>query len=184
MTAADYVTMASDPHVLGDPLLKTQHFIGATRWEKLSDTEVVGWHQLRVPHQKYTDESRTEIAVKGHAHGTNQHWYRKVDGVWKFAGLAPEIRWGEFDFDKVFAGGRETFGDEENVLKDMAVTNGFNGEVTNSKNVQASTDGEAAHTATGIESTLENMPAQVKAQLVDEAPGAYNGHSMGSLIEA
>ena len=109
MPADEYVAMASDPHVLGDPLLKTQHFIGASKWEKVSDTEVVGWHQLRVPHQRYTDESRKEVAVKGHAHGSNQHWYRKVDGAWKFAGLAVEIRWGEFEFDKVFARGEEKF---------------------------------------------------------------------------
>jgi hypothetical protein len=63
-----------------------------------------------VPHQRWTDASRSAVAVKGHAHSTNTHWYRKVDGVWKFAGLCPEIRWGEYDFDKVFAGGRDEFG--------------------------------------------------------------------------
>jgi len=112
MPAEEFVTMASDPKVLGNPLLKTQHFIGGTKWEKVSDDEIVGWHQLRVPHQKYTDATMTEVAVKGHAHSTNQHWYRKIDGEWKFAGLNPNIRWSEFDFDKVFEEGRETFGEE------------------------------------------------------------------------
>ena len=111
MPAAEFVQMASDPNVLGDPLLKTQHFIGGTRWEKVSDTEIIGWHQLRVPHQKYTDESRAKVAVKGHAHSTNKHWYKKVDGEWKFAGLSPDIRWFEYDFDKVFASGRDSFGE-------------------------------------------------------------------------
>ena len=46
--------------------------------------------------------------MKGHAHSTNQHWYKKVDGEWKFAGLNPDIRWGEYDFDKIFAAGRES----------------------------------------------------------------------------
>lgn len=68
---------------------------------------------MRVPHQKYKDASMKEVAVKGHAHSTNQHWYKKVDGVWKFAGLSPDIRWSEYDFDKVFEEGRETFGEEE-----------------------------------------------------------------------
>lgn len=103
--------MASDPNVLGDPLLKTQHFIGGTKWEKVSDDEMIGYHQLRVPHQKYTDESQKHVAVKGHAHSYNKHWYRKVDGVWKFAGLSPDIRWFEYDFDKVFASGRDAFGE-------------------------------------------------------------------------
>ncbi|KAI0141981.1 Scytalone dehydratase [Pestalotiopsis sp. NC0098] len=112
MPAEEFIAMISDKAVLGDPLLMTQHFIGGTKWEKISDTEVIGVHQLRVPHQRYTDETRTVVAVKGHAHSTNTHWYRKVDGEWKFAGLCPEIRWGEFDFDKVFANGREAFGTE------------------------------------------------------------------------
>ena len=111
MPAEEFVKMASDPNVLGDPLLKTQHFIGGTKWEKVSDDEMIGYHQLRVPHQKYTDESQKHVAVKGHAHSYNKHWYRKVDGVWKFAGLSPDIRWFEYDFDKVFASGRDAFGE-------------------------------------------------------------------------
>ena len=127
LPADEYVAMASDPHVLGDPLLKTQHFIGSSKWEKVSDTEVIGWHQLRVPHQRYTDETKTAVAVKGHAHGTNQHWYKKVDGKWKFAGLAVEIKWGEFDLDKVFASGRDTFGEseKEKLVDEAAVMTGI-----------------------------------------------------------
>ncbi|OCK95298.1 scytalone dehydratase-like protein [Cenococcum geophilum 1.58] len=111
MPAEEFITMISDPNVLGNPLLKTQHFIGGTKWEKVSDDEIIGHHQLRVPHQKYTDATRKEVAVKGHAHSTNTHWYKKIDGEWKFAGLNPEIRWSEYDFDKVFESGRDSFGD-------------------------------------------------------------------------
>ncbi|KAF6803652.1 scytalone dehydratase [Colletotrichum musicola] len=113
MPAEEFIAMISDKSVLGNPLLKTQHFIGGSRWEKVSDTEVIGHHQLRVPHQRYTDASRKEVAVKGHAHSYNMHWYRKVNGVWKFAGLNPEIRWSEYDFEAVFADGRDSFGDEQ-----------------------------------------------------------------------
>ena len=129
MPAVEYVAMASDPHVLCDPLLKTQHFIGSSKWEYVSENEAIGWHQLRVPHQRYTDESRKQVAVKGHAHGSNQHWYKKIDGVWKFAGLAPIIRWGEFDFESVFASGRETFGEQEKVEEQVAVAAGVLAEV-------------------------------------------------------
>jgi scytalone dehydratase len=111
MPAEEFVAMASDPAVLGNPLLKTQHFIGGTRWEKVSDDEMIGYHQLRVPHQRYTDETRSQVAVKGHAHSFNKHWYKKVDGEWKFAGLCPDIRWFEYDFDKVFSEGRDSFGE-------------------------------------------------------------------------
>ncbi|KAF2429438.1 Scytalone dehydratase plus inhibitor [Tothia fuscella] len=110
MPASEFLAMASDPKVLGNPLLKTQHFIGGSRYEKVSDTEVIGYHQLRVPHQRYTDKSMKEVAMKGHAHSTNKHWYKKINGVWKFAGLNPDIRWGEFDFDRIFEEGREAEG--------------------------------------------------------------------------
>lgn len=140
LPADEYVAMASDPHVLGNPLLKTQHFIGSSKWEKVSDTEVIGWHQLRVPHQKYTDESKTTVAVKGHAHGTNQHWYKKVDGVWKFAGLAVEIKWAEFDLDKVFASGRDTFGEseKEKMLDGASVITGIPGDAADSSTPESS----------------------------------------------
>ncbi|KAF3770600.1 Scytalone dehydratase complexed with tight-binding inhibitor Carpropamid [Cryphonectria parasitica EP155] len=110
MPASEFLAMISDTSVLGNPLLCTQHFIGGSRWEKVSDTEVIGHHQLRVPHQVYTDASLQEVRLKGHAHSYNKHWYRKVNGVWKFAGLAPDIRWGEYEFDKIFQSGRANFG--------------------------------------------------------------------------
>lgn len=117
MPAEEFIAMISDQAVLGSPLLRTQHFIGGSRWEKVSDTEVIGHHQLRVPHQVYTDASLKEVKCKGHAHSYNKHWYRKVDGVWKFAGLAPEIRWSEYDFEKVFASGKEAYGEKEEEQK-------------------------------------------------------------------
>ena len=55
----------------------------------------------------------SKVAVKGHAHSTNTHWYKKIDGVWKFAGLNPDIRWTEYDFDKVFEQGRNEMGDSK-----------------------------------------------------------------------
>lgn len=117
MPLEEYIGMISSPDVLGDPLLMTQHFIGQSRWEKVSEDEVVGWHQLRVPHQRYKDATRKEVVVKGHAHSANQHWYKRVNGEWKFAGLNPNIRWGEFDFEKVFESGREKLGDSEEEIK-------------------------------------------------------------------
>jgi scytalone dehydratase len=111
MPADEYIAMVSDTHTLGNPLLRTQHFIGGTRWEKVSDDEVIGYHQLRVPHQRYADTTQTKVICKGHAHSANTHWYKKVDGVWKFAGLCPDIRWFEYDFDKIFESGRDSFGE-------------------------------------------------------------------------
>ena len=159
MPATDYVAMASDPTVLGDPLLKTQHFIGSSKWEYVSEDEAIGWHQLRVPHQRYTDESMKEVAVKGHAHGSNQHWYKKIDGVWKFAGLAPIIRWGEFDFESVFASGRETFGEQKKVEEQVAIAAGVSADVgVPPSSTNAAADGISA---TAMDTQLEEEQAQL-----------------------
>lgn len=103
MTAADYMQMITDPGFLGDPTIKTQHLMGACWWEKVSDTEVIGHHQIRAAHQVYTAPD-LQVKLRGHAHGSNEHYYRKVDGVWKFAGLKPTLRWKELRFDDVFQG--------------------------------------------------------------------------------
>lgn len=163
MPATEYVAMASDPHVLGNPLLKTQHFIGSSKWEYVSETEAIGWHQLRVPHQRYTDESRKEVAIKGHAHGSNQHWYRKIDGVWKFAGLAPIIRWGEFDFEGVFANGRETFGEQGKMEEQVAVAAGVSAEVGDS------------HPEAKLKSHAQSAPLETPALPQGTADSSNNG---------
>jgi scytalone dehydratase len=105
--------MASDPKVLGNPCLRTQHLVGGvSKWVKTSETEITGYHQMRVAHQKYADESLAEVVMKGHAHGKGTMWYRKVEGIWKFAGIEPDIRWGEYDHDKIFHDGQKGFGEK------------------------------------------------------------------------
>ncbi|KAF4581218.1 conidial pigment biosynthesis scytalone dehydratase Arp1 [Ophiocordyceps camponoti-floridani] len=104
MPAEEFMAMVSSDGFLGDPCVKTQHLLGATRWEPVSDTEVIGNHQLRAAHQVYEEPELINVKVKGHGHATNKHFYKKVDGVWKFAGLAPLVRWNEHEFEKVFKG--------------------------------------------------------------------------------
>jgi scytalone dehydratase len=104
MTPDEYIAMVSDPGFMGDPLLQTQHLIGMSKWEKTRDDEIVGHHQMRVGNLRYKDESRQVEEMKGHSHASNTHYYKKVDGVWKFAGLRPEVRWNEYDFEHVFTG--------------------------------------------------------------------------------
>ena len=102
MPAEQFVGMASDQKFLGNARLKTQHFVGATKWLQEGENEITGYHQMRVAHQKYADDELKEVALKGHAHGKGTFWYRKVDDVWKFAGIEPDIRWSEYDHDKIF----------------------------------------------------------------------------------
>lgn len=107
MPAEQFIRMASDDKFLGNARIKTQHFVGATKWAsqpagEADEAAMTGYHQMRVAHQKYKDDGLTEVAVKGHAHGKGTVWYRKVEGVWKFAGIEPDIRWSEYDHDKIF----------------------------------------------------------------------------------
>lgn len=104
MSAEKFVEMISSNGFLGDPLVKTQHLLGATVWESISDTEVIGHHQLRAAHLRFTGPDMQRVDRRGHSHATNEHFYRKVNGVWKFAGLRPNVRLNEFDFDKIFKG--------------------------------------------------------------------------------
>jgi scytalone dehydratase len=102
MDAEDFMAMVADQGFLGDPTIKTQHLLGQTWWEKISDTEVIGHHQLRAAHQVYTTPELHTVKLKGHGHASNEHYYRKVNGVWKFAGLRPTVRWNEHRFEDVF----------------------------------------------------------------------------------
>jgi scytalone dehydratase len=113
MPLDEFVAMASNTRFLGNPLLKTQHFVGLGAWQKVSENEIIGTHQLRVAHQRYTDASLRDVAVKGHAHGVGTIWYRLVEGEWKFAGVCPQIRWTEYNYDDVFAEGKSQFGEHE-----------------------------------------------------------------------
>ncbi|KAB8304577.1 hypothetical protein EYC80_003956 [Monilinia laxa] len=102
MPAEQFIAMASDQKVLGNRRLKTQHLVGVTKWVQTSENEITGYHQMRVAHQRYKDDELKEVEIKGHAHGKGTVWYRKVDEVWKFAGIEPDIRWGEYDHEKIF----------------------------------------------------------------------------------
>ena len=113
MPADEFVQMAYDPKVLGDSRLKTQHFVGASKWIRTSETEITGYHQMRVAHQKYADDTMTEVTAASHAHGKGTMWYRKVDGEWKFAGIEPDIRWSIYSHDKIFEEGKEKFGERD-----------------------------------------------------------------------
>lgn len=103
LPAPDLIAIASAPTFLGNPRIKTQHFVGAaTKWVRKSDTEVTGHHQMRVAHQKYRDDELKDVLAQGHCHGGAIIHYRKVEGEWKWAGVEPVLRWTEFDHGKIF----------------------------------------------------------------------------------
>ena len=102
MPAEDFVNLASNEHFLGNERIKTQHLIGAGKWVQTNDGEMLSYNQMRVAHQKYKDNEMNEVLYTGHAHGKATVHFRMIDGNWRFAGLEPDIRWSEGDYDKIF----------------------------------------------------------------------------------
>ncbi len=96
MPADEYMAMVQNPSFLGDPCTMTQHLVGATYYEK------IGRHQIRAAHQVYAAPDLKKIKFKGHAHASNIHHYRKIDGVWRLAGIKPTVLWSEYDFWSVW----------------------------------------------------------------------------------
>lgn len=93
--------MVSSAIFLGDPLIRTQHLMGASKYERVSGDEVIGFHQIRAAHQRYAPDGVT-VENRGHGHSFIQHWYKRIDGTWKLSGLCPRVYWNELDFDRIF----------------------------------------------------------------------------------
>lgn len=83
--------------MIGDVRLKTQHFLGASKWVVLDDGSVQVDHQIRVAHQRYKNKDLAEVVNKGHAHGVTQHVYKKVNEAWLITRVAPSLNWFEHD---------------------------------------------------------------------------------------
>ncbi|OJJ40776.1 hypothetical protein ASPWEDRAFT_98518, partial [Aspergillus wentii DTO 134E9] len=108
MPASSFRTMISGPDFLGDPLIRTQHFIGATKWEKISSTLLEGHHQLRTTHHRFAEPIRgnnsesvvAPVQFKSHVYAKFR--YVNMDGGWKWGGLECRIRWNDGPINKLF----------------------------------------------------------------------------------
>ena len=92
----------SSSALLGNPLLVTQHLLGAAKWTVRSETEIVSVHQVRAAHQRFEDAGRKAVAAKGHGHAIIEHQYSLIEGQWKLSGLCPTASWHEHDFERIF----------------------------------------------------------------------------------
>ena len=119
LPASDFVAMVSSPDFLGDPNLDTQHHMGAFKLRKVSPDEIEGKWQIRAAHQRYQDEgvrypgaertAKTKhgekaVLLVGNSHAIITLVYRRVEGVWKWAGIETDILWNENGFDEMFTG--------------------------------------------------------------------------------
>ena len=62
---------------------------------------------------RFQDETHTVETKRGHSHATNEFYFKRLwieeegrDGrwEWKWAGLKPEVRWNEYEFETIFGG--------------------------------------------------------------------------------
>ena len=102
MSSESYVALVSSESVLGNPLIKTQHLLGSTSWQRISDATTIGRHQIRAAHQRYGDGSLERVVAHGHTHGLNVFTYEEIQGKWKLRRLQALARWVEGDLRQVF----------------------------------------------------------------------------------
>ena len=120
MPAHEFVTMMKNPLFLGDPNIVSQHLLGLSKWEKISDKEVVSQHQSRAAHIRYEEGQKgKKIAAKGHGHGRVEMRYKLVEEnaregtVWKWAGIKTKVHFNEYEFEKVFLGSAGKFEEDK-----------------------------------------------------------------------
>lgn len=111
--------MMKDPLFLGDPNIDSQHLLGGSRWEKISENEIVSHHQVRAAHMRWED-GRKKVAAKGHGHGLVAMTYKLVEGRWKWAGIKTKVRFNEHEFEKIFLGSAGKFDEESEVVASSA----------------------------------------------------------------
>jgi scytalone dehydratase len=116
MPAKSFVEMMKNPLFLGDRNIDSQHLLGLSKWRKTSDTEIVSQHQSRAAHMRW-NEGREDIAAKGHGHGLVTMFYRKVDGEWKWGGIATKVDFNEHHFEDVFVGSAGKFDKDGNTIE-------------------------------------------------------------------
>ncbi|OCL15441.1 Scytalone dehydratase, partial [Glonium stellatum] len=81
------------------------HHISRSKFVKTSADEVTGYHQVRTEYKRYTSMDKKEIEATGQDLTMMLHFYKRIDGKWKLAGVKPTGRMSEFNFEKIFTAG-------------------------------------------------------------------------------
>jgi scytalone dehydratase len=103
MESDAFIAMMSAPDFVGNPLIRTQHLLGAVSYKYVSEDEIIAIHQIRAAHQRYSDDTLATVVYHAHGYGRIQHWYKRVEGAWKLSGLRPAMYWSENEVSKIFS---------------------------------------------------------------------------------
>lgn len=118
MSASAFVEMVSSSGFLGDQLIRTQHFIGASKWRKVNDNLIMGHHQIRSTHHRFAEPIVNDNAegvdapIKAKSHVMAMITYVRIDGMWKWSGIETDIRWHDGRFVDVFRDFKSSIGRE------------------------------------------------------------------------
>lgn len=101
MPINDFVDMMADPGPkgLGNPAVKTQHLLGAPRFEKKADGSIDGHWLIRAAH--YNEGNGKQM----YSQAITTLQYKKEDGALKISGVIPQVNW-EVDPTSTRAGAR------------------------------------------------------------------------------
>lgn len=75
--------------IFSNPLLRTQHLHGASKWD-VDETHIVGYHQVRSESRILASEKSNEVASESYRWVVVTMTYVKEDGQWKLSGIAPK----------------------------------------------------------------------------------------------
>lgn len=103
LTAKEFLQLSDNKNRLGG-LVDCIHHVGASKFERTGKDTITGHHQIRVEYKRYRtmEKKETEVEARGHGLTMMLHYYKKVDGKWKLAGVKPQKRLDEFNFPQIF----------------------------------------------------------------------------------
>lgn len=105
--AAEYIATVNAAEKLGNPVVATQHLLGASTWSRPATNNITATYQVRAQHLRFGRDAAGNRTSKQLAtaaiYGTVDHHFVKKNKIWKLAGLKPTTSFVEGDMDAIFA---------------------------------------------------------------------------------
>ncbi|KAF2848067.1 NTF2-like protein [Plenodomus tracheiphilus IPT5] len=105
--AAEYIATVNAPDRLGNPLVATQHLLGASTWSRPASNSITATYQFRGQHLRFSgnvEGNRTNVPLATAVmYGTVDHYFVKKYNVWKLSGLKPTTFFVEGNLTAIFA---------------------------------------------------------------------------------
>jgi scytalone dehydratase len=102
LTADQFVKLSNNENRLGG-IVDCTHHVGASKFERIGPDTVTGHHQVFFEYKRYKnmEKKNDEVEATGEGLTIMLHYYQKVDGKWKLAGVKPRVRMSQFNFPEI-----------------------------------------------------------------------------------